>query len=132
VVILYIHCDISKIHYVYTLFSGGQIEVVNTIRSFVRLIKRRWGFEVRILYTDNDPALIGNFFNTFLQEIGITYETLAPNIHNQNGLAERYGAVLTNKATALINLGGIPQKLWPEAYAAAGYILNRTPTRSLE
>jgi hypothetical protein len=39
--------------------------------------------------------------------------------------------MLINKAANLRALGNLPEKVWPEIYSAAGYLLNRTPTKSL-
>ncbi|KAJ5664584.1 hypothetical protein N7507_005315 [Penicillium longicatenatum] len=61
--------------------------------------------------------------------MGFIHTFTVPYSPEMNGPGERSGGVLTLQARALIKEGKLLDKLWPEAIAAAIYLLNRTPTR---
>jgi hypothetical protein len=61
--------------------------------------------------------------------MGFVHTFTVPYSPEMNGPAERSGGVLIKRARALIKEGKLPEKLWPEATAAAVYLLNRTPIR---
>ncbi len=56
----------------------------------------------------------------------------APYTHAQNGTAEQSGGVIVAKAIALRIDACLPENIWPEAVQAAGYLANRSPTKSLD
>ena len=61
----------------------------------------------------------------------MTIETSAPHAPEQDGVAERHIGILLQMARAMLLSSDLPKFLWPEAYKAAAYILNRTPTSAL-
>ena len=63
---------------------------------------------------------------------GIEFEKCAPDTHEQNGLAERMGRVIIEKARAIRLSGKLPHALWQEIIASAVYLYNQTPRQSLE
>ncbi|EDN08977.1 predicted protein [Histoplasma mississippiense (nom. inval.)] len=64
-------------------------------------------------------------------ELGLEIEYSSEYIHEQNGAAERAGAIITTRARALRIESLLPQSLFPEIATAAVYLLNRTPTKIL-
>jgi hypothetical protein len=117
-------------NHVYILPNKKQQTILNTIKSFIAYIKKRWQYEVRILRNDQDRSL-GKEYSDWLDETGITEEYSAIYTAEQNGAIERSGGVLINRSTALRLEANLPELLWSEIYKAAGYILNRSPTRAL-
>ena len=106
-------------------------DAVAVIREFVNMAKTRYGATVQFIRTDDEPTL-GGKYREVLAERGISAERTAPYTPDQNGRTERAGGVLTLRARALRIAGALPSTLWPETYAAAGYLSNRTPKESLE
>jgi hypothetical protein len=51
--------------------------------------------------------------------------------HDVNSTIERAGGVLTTRATALKLSGRLPDNMSAEYYIAAGYFLNRIPTKRI-
>lgn len=61
---------------------------------------------------------------------GISLEPCAPDIHAQNGGAERFGRLIMEKARAMRLSANLPHKLWREIVSTATYLYNRTPRAS--
>jgi transposase InsO family protein len=66
-----------------------------------------------------------------VKQLGIAIKFSAAYAPQQNGSAERSGGVLVAKARAIRIESSLPEQLWPEAMRAAGYLANRSLTRSL-
>ena len=79
------------------------------------------------VHTDDERAL-SDFFD---QSPAINLETTPPYQPEQNGYAERYGALISKMARQMIIDSGLPSYLWPEAAKTAIYIQNRIPHRSI-
>jgi hypothetical protein len=75
--------------------------------------------------------LTSDEWNDYITETGLTVEVSAPEVHAQNGAAEKSGGVLGIRAAKLKPTGNLPEQMWDECYLAAAYILNRSPTRRL-
>jgi transposase InsO family protein len=122
--------DYTKMNFVYIQKSKGQI--TQTVQSLVALVRRQYKRDVQILRTDGETSL-GNDFDTWIaQEEGIIAETSPPYTPAQNGSAERSGATLIRRARAIRIDATLPENLWPEAFIAAGYLTNRTPSKQLD
>ena len=128
--ILHLLDDMTRMNHIYILRNKNQESVISTLQSFVHMVNTRFGYIVRIFRHDNDRSL-GKKWDEWLRASGITSESSAVYTPEQNGAAERSGGVLLNRATKLRLAGGLPEELWPEVIPAAGYLLNRTPTKSL-
>lgn len=50
----------------------------------------------------------------------------------QNGKSERLNRSIVEKARSMISDSGVAKNLWSEAVCAAVYVLNRSPTSTLE
>jgi hypothetical protein len=88
---------------------------------------------VIIIRLDGQQSLLhSNEWSEYIADTGLTIEVSAPDVHEQNGGAEKSGAVLTHRAGKLKSSGQLPNQLWFECYEAAAYILNRMPTRRLD
>lgn len=60
------------------------------------------------------------------------HQTTCPYTPEQNGAVERINRTLVEKARSMLNDVGLPKKFWVEAVSTAAYLVNRSPTRSLE
>ena len=68
----------------------------------------------------------------WLTSRGIEFEKCTPDTHEQNGLAERMGRVIIEKARAMRLSGKLPHALLRKIIASAVYLYNRTPRQSLD
>ncbi|XP_062529208.1 uncharacterized protein LOC105841774 isoform X3 [Bombyx mori] len=58
--------------------------------------------------------------------------SLAHIVWKQNGLAERMNRTLVERARCMLFYANLEKKFWTEAVATAAYVVNRSPTKSLE
>jgi hypothetical protein len=75
---------------------------------------------------------LGNEYERWRQDKGIPKEQSVAYTPEQNGPAERSGGVITVRARAMRIEARLLEDLWPEAMKASVYIINRSPTRTLD
>ncbi|WVZ50199.1 hypothetical protein U9M48_001476 [Paspalum notatum var. saurae] len=68
----------------------------------------------------------------FCGEHGIKHYTTAPYTPQQNGVVERRNQTVVEMAQCLLKSMDVPAAFWGEAVKTAVYILNRSPTKSLD
>ncbi|GJY15935.1 putative reverse transcriptase domain-containing protein [Tanacetum coccineum] len=66
------------------------------------------------------------------QDSGIARYLIVSGSPQQNGLAERMNMTLLNKVRCLLIQFGFPYSLWAKATVMAAYLINRTPSKTLE
>src|SRR5271169_797570 len=123
--------DMFRMNYIYILHNKKQETVLRTIQDFYEYAKQRWGQNIKVLKTDGETSL-GNKFDNWTVDKVIEVEQSPPYTQSQNGAIERSGGVLIRRATALRLSANLPEFLWPEIFIAAGYLVNRSPNRSLK
>ncbi|EDN10858.1 predicted protein [Histoplasma mississippiense (nom. inval.)] len=102
------------------------------IHFVLRWIKRQFDCETKIIRIDNEKGIKeSDTFKDWVIELGLEIEYSSEYIHEQNGAAERAGAIITTRARTLRIESLLPQSLFPEIAIAAVYLLNRTPTKML-
>ena len=93
-------------------------------------IKNIYGYDAKIIHLDNESTLKEKF-KALLSKRGIRQKRTAPDTPEQSK-SERAGRLLTEKARSMMVEAGLPDELWNEAYMAAGYTGNRTPTKRFD
>jgi hypothetical protein len=121
--------DDTRMNHFVALPDKRQETILKSIKNLVALV-RNWGFTVRTIKLDNDRSL-GDEFTAWRNEEGIQVEFSPKYTPEPNGDIERSGKTLIVRARCLKEESGLPEQLWPEMYAAAAYLLNRSPVESL-
>ena len=103
---------------------------VDAIRKAIFLIYTRWEHKAVFICSYGEKAL-GNEFDDFIADLGITHEESAPDTPTQNSYSERIGGILTIKARVIAVAARLSTYLFPWIYLAASYLTNRTPTKKL-
>jgi histone deacetylase 1/2 len=70
-------------------------------------------------------------FIRFFFKIGITHHISCPHAHQQNGSAERKLRHIVEVGLALLEHASMLLKVWDEAFLAATYLINHTPSKVL-
>lgn len=96
----------------------------------IDFIKKQFDLDVLTIHSDDEKSL-SDFFSHEAKTRGINLETTPPYQPDQNGYAERYGALISKMARQMTIDSGLPSYLWPEAAKTAIYIQNRIPHRSI-
>jgi histone deacetylase 1/2 len=69
--------------------------------------------------------------HSFFEKIGITHHVSCPHAHHQNGAAEHKHRHIIEVGLALLAHASMRLKFWDEAFIAATYLINRTPSKVL-
>jgi hypothetical protein len=70
--------------------------------------------------------------NSFFTRIGITHQVSCPHTHQQNGSAEQKHRRIVEVGLALLAHASVPLKFWEDAFHAAVYLINQTPSRVIQ
>jgi hypothetical protein len=117
-------CDNEAIHvHSKNVLSSAIVEFENK--------KKRQGFLIKVLHTDTEQSL-NNMFIAHLRNEGIELQQSAPYSPQQNGPAERSGAVIVNMARKMLLRANIPEEYWTTAIDHVIYILHRLPREKLQ
>jgi hypothetical protein len=82
--------------------------------------------------TDRGGEFNSNQFTVFCTEFGIKHYTTTPYTPRQNGVVERRNQTVVEMARCMLKSKGVPAQNWGEAVSTAVYMLDRSPTKSLE
>jgi hypothetical protein len=69
--------------------------------------------------------------NSLFRKVSIAHQVSCPHPHQQNRAAERKHHHIVEMDLALLAHASMPLKYWDEAFLAATYLINRTPTKLL-
>jgi hypothetical protein len=69
---------------------------------------------------------------SFFQKIGITHHASYPHAHQQNGAAKHKHHHIVEVGLSLLAHASMPLKFWDEAFLAATYLINCTPSKILD
>jgi hypothetical protein len=126
--IVHLYDEFLGYHFVERVYTTEARDLVQSIKKCVNITRRRWNFEVIVIRLDGQKSVLdSDEWEAYISDTGLTIEVSSPDVHEQNGSAERGGAVLTHRARKLKSLGNLPDKLYPECYLAAAYLQNRLP-----
>jgi hypothetical protein len=90
------------------------------------------GNKLMALRTDRGGEFVSNLFSVFCTDGGIKHFTTTPYSPQQNGVVERRNQMVVEMARCLLKTMNVPPEFWGEAVCTAVYILNRSPTKSLD
>ncbi|KAK8916713.1 hypothetical protein KSP39_PZI022778 [Platanthera zijinensis] len=122
--------DFSRYSWIY--FLQQKSEAYTKFREFKALAEKESGHSLKCLRTDRGGEFTSQEFQDYCRSLGITRELTSPYSPEQNGVAERKNRTIMEKVKAMLQHHNLPQELWAEAAQTTVYVLNRSPTRSLE
>jgi len=124
----------TKLNLVYTIPKRDKATLLEVLTRLDRAIKREFNTTVTFLIADDERGygLTDDSARAYCAQEGIRLQIRAPYVEEQNGAAERSGKSLIERARCLMVTANLPLALAPEAYITAAYLLNRTPTRSIQ
>lgn len=120
--------DYSKFTWIYLLRHKS--EVFQRFHDFQNLVERL--FDRKIIAMQTDWGGEYERLNSFFQKIGITHLVSCPHAHQQNGAAERKHRHIVEVGLSLLSHASMSLKFWDEAYLAATYLINRTPSKVIQ
>lgn len=115
--------DHSSFRYVY--FIRHKDDTFEKFKEFEQLILNRFGRRIKTVRSDNGTEFKNDRMSRYMASRGITLETSAPYVHEQNGRAEREIRTIVKSARTILTARKLPIKLWAKAVNTAVYTLNR-------
>ena len=82
-------------------------------------------------WTDNGGEYMSTDFEGYLKKEGIEHQYTIPKTPEQNGESERMKRTLMETVCSMLSNSRLPHRFWAEALSTAGYLINRSPTKSL-
>ena len=79
------------------------------------MVENQTGRKIVYFRTDRGGEFMSTEFTKYLTDTGITHETSAPRMPQQNGVAERMNQTLLGGARAMLHHAGMTKGFWSEA-----------------
>ena len=121
--------DYSRFTVAYAMSKKS--EALSCFKKFYARAKTETGQKMLKFRTDGGGEYTSKEFEDFLSEEGIQSEKTPADTPQLNGVSERKNRTLIDKVVPMLNDAKLPQSFWPYALGQAVYILNRSPTSSL-
>ena len=131
---LYVKDLTSKIHVKMKLFTHkleGGGSVMNHLSIFKEIVADLVSMKVKLLRTDNGGEFCSDAFNDYCREEGILRHHTIPYTPQQNGVAERMNRTIISRARCMLSNARMNRHFWAEAANVACYLINRSPSISL-
>ncbi|MFO0359371.1 MAG: reverse transcriptase domain-containing protein, partial [Flavobacteriales bacterium] len=101
-------------------------------KLYEALVENQTGLHIKSFRSDNGGEYIADNFQQHLAQQGTLFQPSAPHTPEHNGVAERKNRTLVEMARCMLQTAKLPHSFWAEAVCTANYIVNRTPTRTLD
>jgi transposase InsO family protein len=113
-------------------FLRKKYEVFDRFKEFKALVENQTEKRIKVLRMDNGGEFCGNEFEELCKKCGIERKKTTPYTPQQNGVAERMNMMLMEKSRCMLSGVGLGQELWAEAVGTACYLVNRSPSSTLD
>lgn len=107
-------------------FIKHKSDVLENLKEYNNKIKNKCGYNIKVLRADNGKKYANYQVKDYLKKCGIVMESIASYTPEQNEKAERENRAIVESARTMLQVKGLPIKLWAEAINTATYILNHT------
>jgi hypothetical protein len=121
--------DLSR--YMWVVVLGSKGEAADAIRYAQATAEVECGRNLRVLRTDNGGEFTAAEFALYCMDEGVQRHYSAPYNPQQNGVVEQRNQMVVGMTRALLKQRGMPAVFWGEAVVTVVYILNRSPTKTL-
>ncbi|WVZ91577.1 hypothetical protein U9M48_037728 [Paspalum notatum var. saurae] len=96
------------------------------------MIENQTEKKVKILRTDNGMEFCSDQFKAYCKSQGIVRHYTIPHTPQQNGVAERMNRTIISRARCMLSNAGLNKRFWAEAASTACYLINRSPSITLD
>jgi transposase InsO family protein len=122
--------DMSR--YMWLCLLASKDQALAAIRRFKAAAELESGRKLKVLRTDRGGEFTSVEFGAYCVEEGVQRQLTAPYSPQQNGVIERRNQTVVGMARSMLKAKALLGTFWGEAVNTAVYILNRSPTRSLD
>jgi hypothetical protein len=122
----------DKTHYLWIYVVKHKHEVFGKFVEWKSLVEKSSGYKVKKLRTDNGGEYTSTEFENYLKKDGIEHQYTIPKTPEQNGVSERMNRTLVETVRSMLADSRLPHRFWAEALSTAAYLINRSPTKTLD
>ncbi|GJV94795.1 retrovirus-related pol polyprotein from transposon TNT 1-94 [Tanacetum coccineum] len=122
--------DFSRMTWVY--FMKEKSQVFGIFKKFKIFVEKQTGSFIKILRSDQGKEYNSKEFDKFCKDEGMHRQLTTRYTPQQNGAVERKNQTVVEMAKSMMHEKGLPKSFWAEAVYSAIYLLNRSPTKSLD
>lgn len=107
-------------------------QAATAIKQFKAGAEVETGRKLRLLRTDRGGEFTVATFPAYCADEGVGRQLTAPYSPQQNGVVERRNQTIIATARSMMKAMVVPARFWGEAVSTAVYLLNRSPTKSVD
>lgn len=122
--------DYSKCARIYVLKS--KTEVAGCLKDYANLVENKLGKRIKKFQCDKGTEYLNDEIYNFVREKGIKILPCPTDVHELNGVAERYNRSVMDVSRCLCKEAGVSKIYWPEMVETAAYLKNRTIANTIE
>jgi transposase InsO family protein len=122
--------DLSR--YMWVSMMSSKDQAMTAFVAFKGWAEAQSRRKLRTVHTDRRGEFTTRAFLDHCVEEGIQRHLTAPYTSEQNGVVERRNQTIMGMARSMLKAMDLSGWFWGEAVATAVYILNRSPTQSLD
>ena len=119
-------------HYHWVEFFPKKSDSFSQLKTWKLWTEQEANLKLQYLKLDGGKEFRSKEFEDWLATEGVTHEKSAPYEHEQNGLAERGIQNVLQQAMCQLFGADMSQGFWPYAVDTAVYLINRSPTTTLD
>lgn len=119
-------------HFVQVFTMQNKSEVYDLFVNYEAIVTSQFDQKISNLVCDNAKEYSSHQFQNFCAKQGILIQYSTPYCPQQNGVSERMNRTLMEKARCLLLNSQLDKTFWTAAIQTAAYLLNRTPTVTLD
>ncbi|KAJ8893700.1 hypothetical protein PR048_006300 [Dryococelus australis] len=115
-----------------TTVTGIESEIITSKKNENMCTELKWGIEYQVCVLKNVLYVPANKLTNWCRETGIKIDYAPAATHQLNERAERLNRTLMEKTSARLFDSGLEKELWGEALRTAMYLLNRSPSATVD
>ena len=122
----------DRSRFMWLILLASKDQTAGAIKQLQARLEVESGERLGTLRTDRGGEFTARAFLEFCADQGIQCHLTAPYTPQQNGVVERRNQTVLGMARSMMKGMQVPGWLWGEAVSTAVFVLNRSPTRSVE
>ena len=122
--------DFSRYGYVYLMKHKS--ETFDRFKEFKNEVENQLGKSIKAIRSDRGGEYLSQEFDNYLKECGIISQLTPPGTPQWNGVSERRNRTLLDMVRSMMSQADLPISFWGYALETAAFLLNRTPTKTVE
>ena len=96
------------------------------------MVERETEKPLKSLCIDNGGEYISQEFKDYCSKHGIRHEKTIPGTPQDNGVAKKMNRTIVEKVICMLRTAKLPKSFWGAAVLTTCYLINRSPSASLE